>query len=96
MTNKYCEWCDNGFEASVSYQIYCGTECREEATKAKIAKRYEKKRRNRLIHKSRKCRACGSKLSAYNDEQICNSCIVNPKDVNRAIKDIKRIADEFE
>jgi hypothetical protein len=89
---KNCQWCDTSFEAKVSYQIYCTPECRESATKDKIAQRYAITRRNRMIGKKRSCTSCGAPLSAYNDETICHSCLVNPKDVSKALKEIKDIA----
>lgn len=92
MKQKHCEWCDTAFETSVSYQIYCSPECREHATKEKIAKRYSIKKRNQKKYKNRICKSCGSKLSVYNDEQICNVCIVNPKDVSSVLREIKGLA----
>ena len=89
---KTCQWCEDSFETKLSYQIYCSSECRELATKDKIQQRYIIARRNRMIGKARHCKSCGSPLSAYNDEPICNSCSINPKDVARAIKEMKDIA----
>ena len=86
---KTCQWCDSSFEAKVGYQIYCSSECREAATKEKIAKRYLISRRNKLMNKKRSCKSCGSPLSAYNDEPICQACVVNPADVSKALKEIK-------
>jgi len=60
---KTCQWCDDPFEAKVGYQIYCSSECREEATKEKIAQRYLVARRNRMMGKKRNCKSCGSPLS---------------------------------
>lgn len=89
---KTCQWCDTAFEPNVKYQIYCNAECREAATKEKIAERYAITRRNRLINKDRRCKSCNGKLSAYNDETLCQSCLVNPKDVAKALREIKGIA----
>lgn len=89
---KTCQWCDTAFEPNVKYQIYCNPECREAATKEKIAERYAITRRNRLINKDRRCKSCNGKLSAYNDETLCQSCLVNPKDVAKALREIKGIA----
>jgi len=88
---KHCQWCDAQFEARVSYQIYCSVECREAATKEKIAERYAISRRTRRIGRRRSCKGCGSNLSAYNDDQLCGTCIVNPKEVSRALKEIKEL-----
>jgi len=90
---KRCQWCDNSFETSISYQIYCSSGCRESATKDKIAQKYAIKRREKLMKKNRVCKSCGNKLSAYNDDLICYSCSVNPKEVARALKELKDIAD---
>ncbi len=46
------------------------------------------KRKNR-IGKDRRCKSCNEKLSIYNDEELCSICNVNPKDVTKAIKNIK-------
>lgn len=89
---KSCEWCENFFEANVSYQIYCSPECREESTKDKVAQKYAERRRKRLQSKNRVCKSCGQPLSAYNDDQICQACIVNPSEVSKALREIKGIA----
>lgn len=92
MKNKHCDWCDQTFEPKVSYQIYCSKECRDGATKEKIAARYLVTRRTKRLGKDRKCKSCGGSLSIYNDGQLCQSCIVNPSDVARALREIKNIA----
>jgi hypothetical protein len=93
MKTKHCQWCDNQFETSVSYQIYCSATCREAATKEKIAERYVHTRRTRRLNsKVRKCKSCDVPLSAYNDEDLCAECIVNPIDVKKALKEIKGFA----
>jgi hypothetical protein len=89
---KHCQWCDTSFESTVSYQIYCSPECRDEATKEKIAQRYAIERRNKRMNQLRSCKLCGSRLSAYNDDQICFSCLVNPKEVVKILKEIKGLA----
>lgn len=89
---KNCQWCDASFKPRVSYQIYCSDACREEATKEKIAQRYAISRRNKMIGKTRSCKSCGQPLSAYNDGQLCSSCIVNPKEVSLTLKQIRRMA----
>ena len=90
---KHCQWCDNSFEPNVSYQIYCSPECREAATREKIAERYAKSRLTKPSRKDRKCKSCGCTLSIYNDSQVCTNCDVNPSDVAKALKDLKGIAD---
>lgn len=86
---KHCQWCDAQFVTKISYQIYCSSTCREAATREKIAERYAASRRNRRHGKVRKCKSCGSNLSAYNDEPLCVGCSVNPVDVSKALKEIK-------
>jgi hypothetical protein len=88
---KNCQWCRIPFTTKISYQIYCSPECREEATKEKIAERYAITRRSRKLGKVRLCKACQSRLSAYNDEVLCEKCLVNPQDVSRALREIKGI-----
>jgi predicted nucleic acid-binding Zn ribbon protein len=89
---KHCQWCDAAFESQVNYQVYCSPECREEATKEKIAQRYAIERRHKRMGKSRLCKLCESRLSAYNDDQLCFSCLINPKDVTKTLKEIKGLA----
>jgi hypothetical protein len=86
---KHCQWCDKVFETTISYQIYCSPNCRDEATKEKIAARYIISRRQKRKGKERKCKSCGESLSIYNDESLCIKCNVNPNDVNKALKQIK-------
>lgn len=86
---KHCQWCDAPFNPKVPYQIYCSDQCRESATKEKISQRYVISRRNKMIGKTKKCKQCHNPLSVYNDDQLCASCIVNPVDVMKALREIK-------
>lgn len=86
---KNCQWCDHTFESTVSYQIYCSPECRESATKEKIAARYVITRRQKRLGKTRKCKNCSKDLSIYNDDPLCFDCNINPKEVVKALKDIR-------
>lgn len=88
---KTCQWCDDSFKPNVGYQIYCSSGCRESATKEKIAQRYQISRRKRMMGKNRTCKSCNLPLSAYNDEEICQACLVNPKEVAKALREIKGI-----
>jgi hypothetical protein len=92
MKNKHCEWCDNTFETKVSYQIYCAVECREAATKQKIAERYLITRVQKRAGKNRKCKSCQSLLSIYNEDVICNTCSATTDEVSKVLKDMKGIA----
>jgi predicted nucleic acid-binding Zn ribbon protein len=89
---KTCQWCDAAFNPKVKYQIYCSEQCRELATKEKIAQRYAIARRNRMINNPKSCKSCSKPLSAYNEGVLCASCIVNPSDVTKALKEIKGLA----
>ena len=93
MNNQHCEWCANQFTAKLSYQIYCSVECREQATKEKIAERYLLVKIKNRIGKERKCKSCGVNLSIYNDDVLCKVCAVNPSEVLKAMKDLKGLAD---
>lgn len=92
MKNKHCSWCDNSFETTISYQIYCSPECREQATKEKIAERYRLQRAKKRRLKPRKCKGCGTLLSVYNDDSTCQACSSNPEDVAKILREIKGIA----
>ena len=89
---KNCQWCDASFDPRVPYQIYCSDNCRDLATREKIAKRYAIARRNKLIGKERRCQLCNGILSAYNDSVLCLACLVNPKDVHKTLKQIRGLA----
>lgn len=91
MTNKYCNWCDHQFETKLSYQIYCSAECRELATKEKIAEKYLKDKVKKRAGKIRLCKNCNKKLSMYTNEIVCQSCDVVPDEVRDALKEIKGI-----
>ena len=86
---RHCNFCDKQFQQSVSYQIYCSVECRELATKEKIAARYIQSKRLKRKGKIRLCKSCSVPLSIYNDHPVCSSCSVNPDAVSKAIKAIK-------
>ena len=86
---KHCQWCDRSFETKINYQIYCSPECRDNATKEKIAARYIISRRQKRKGKDRKCKSCNESLSIYNDEPLCIKCDVNPSDVSKALKEIR-------
>lgn len=88
---KQCSWCSKDFFPSVSYQIYCSTECRDLATKEKISERYYINRRRKRSKKERKCAGdCGTTLSIYNEKLFCDNCMVNNKKVDKTLKELKR------
>ena len=87
---KLCSWCDKHFKPTVSYQIYCSIECRNSATKEKIAKRHKVLRRKKRKERDRFCSGgCGTKLSLYNDDTMCNGCQINLKQVTKKMREIK-------
>ncbi len=91
---KLCERCDKRFQPKVSYQIYCSQDCRDLATKDKIAERYQVSRRQKRIGKVRRCLGgCGVQLSIYNDSGFCSNCNVSQKAVEKMIKELKGIID---
>ena len=72
------------FNPKVSYQIYCGIECRNIATKDKIVQRYHITRRQKRIGKVRRCLGgCNVDLSIYNDSGFCSNCNVSKKNVDK-------------
>jgi len=89
---KHCQWCDAQFETKISYQIYCSEVCRVAATKEKIAAKYQITKRRKRSGRVRRCGSCGSDLSIYNDDPLCTVCKTNPADVNKILKQIKRLA----
>lgn len=91
MKTKHCDWCDHPFETRLSYQIYCSAECRQLATKEKIAEKYLKDKIKKRAGKVRPCRNCGKQLSIYTEETICQACEVNPDEVKDVLKEIKGI-----
>jgi hypothetical protein len=94
---KQCSWCNTYFSASVSYQIYCSSGCRDDATKEKIVERHKATRRHKRNSKTRMCAGkCGTKLSLYNDYDYCGSCYINNKEVNKKIKQIRMLFHDYE
>jgi hypothetical protein len=86
---KICDWCSNEFQPSVTYQIYCSVECREQATKEKVNNRYQKKKREKLAAQKRPCSGgCGTLLSIYNSSGYCSRC-TDSKKVDRALKELR-------
>jgi hypothetical protein len=82
--------CSNYFEPKVSYQVYCSEQCRDLATREKIAERYLITKRLKRKKKDRKCLGgCGLQLSIYNDSGFCANCNVSKKAVDKMLKEIK-------
>lgn len=91
---KECAWCSDYFAPATSYQIYCGPDCRVEATKQKIKDRGRAAVIKRRRKKVRVCKnGCGTTLSIYNDDKICRKCKTNDKLVNKALNSIQEFFD---
>ena len=87
---KLCNRCEAYFSPKVSYQVYCSETCREEATREKIAERYQATKRQKRIGKVRKCLGgCDTSLSIYNDSGFCANCNVSAKQVAKMLKELK-------
>lgn len=87
---SYCSWCDKEFEATSSKQIYCSIECRQESSRKKITERNKAEKVKNRIGKQRLCGGgCGTVLSIYNDEGICDICIEHKKKMNKFMKELK-------
>jgi hypothetical protein len=87
--SKNCDWCGNDFEANVSYQIYCTSDCRTEATKEKNLIKQREKRIKSRVGKERACGSCNKPLSIYNDDTYCSTCIGDKKDLKRFLRNVK-------
>lgn len=70
--------CEEVFLPATHNQKYHNSECCRLATNAKIMQRYYANKA-RLAGTSRHCSSCDSKLSRYNDSDICNSCSLKQK-----------------
>lgn len=92
---KACNWCDKYFSPKVSYQIYCSSECRNSATRKKIVERHRITKRQKRKNKERKCLGkCGTILSIYNDSKYCDHCVINEKQVDKTLKEIKNLSND--
>lgn len=66
--------CDEWFTKKTHNQRYHNDECCRLATNAKIMEKYYERRAQRLGH-TRMCKSCKTtKLSRYNDDQVCAAC----------------------
>jgi hypothetical protein len=86
----YCAVCDQEFNPNSTKQIYCSTECRQQASKQKITERYEKEKVRKRIGKTRRCAGgCGTVLSIYNDTGMCDNCLEHKKRVGSFMRELK-------
>lgn len=85
---KYCQWCDEGFDGPAR-QIYCSSECREEATKYAAAKKRVERRRRRRASLNKKCKVCGARLSMYGDGDVCAAHNNDTRSFMRFLMEVK-------
>lgn len=80
LEEKLCanEDCSEWFIPQVHNAIYCSAECRKIITNKNVLDRYYEKKERRS-NKKRVCKTdkCGTILSTYNDENICELCKTN-------------------
>lgn len=70
--------------------MYCSELCREQATREKIAERYQATRRQKRKGKIRKCLGgCDTSLSIYNDSGFCANCNISAKQVAKMLRELK-------
>lgn len=68
------EGCEEAFSKKKHNQKYHSDECCRLATNQKIMQKYYERRAQRL-GQTRMCKQCGvTKLSRYNDDQVCSAC----------------------
>lgn len=80
--------CDIEFQPATHNQKYCCAECCRIATNQRIMEKYYD-RRDQRQGKARYCNKCESKLSRYNDSQICSSCELKQSvNANRSVADM--------
>lgn len=84
--------CAKVFNAKTHNQKYCCDECCRIATNKKIMEKYYEKKAIRSGAK-RECKICKSRLSRYNQSNVCakcekNSAIKNRSTLLRMINDI--------
>lgn len=90
MEEAFCNFCGEIFYRNSSKQIYCGPDCRQEASREKILERYNIEKIKKRVGKNKTCAGgCGTILSIYNDSKMCENCIVNNKKMNKFLKEIK-------
>jgi len=84
--------CSKEFDAKTHNQKYCCDECCRIATNKKIMEKYYEKKAIRSGAK-RECKVCKSRLSRYNQSNICSKCEKNSAVKNRST--ILRMIDDI-
>jgi len=75
--------CAKEFDAKTHNQKYCCDECCRIATNKKIMEKYYEKKAIRSGAK-RECKVCKSRLSRYNQSNVCSKCEKNSAIKNRS------------
>ena len=85
--------CAKEFEAKTHNQKYCCDDCCRIATNKKIMEKYYEKKAIRS-GKLRNCKKCGTKLSRYNQSQLCSICEKNnsSSDKNKLLRMLNDIS----
>lgn len=80
------EGCENTYTPKTHNMKYCSAECCRVATNRRIMEKYYAKRDQRA-GKARFCIKCkATRLSRYNDSQVCGSCrIASTSSANNAV-----------
>lgn len=76
--------CAKDFNAKTHNQKYCCDECCRVATNKKIMDKYYEKKAIRSGAK-RECKFCKSRLSRYNQSNVCSKCEKNSAVKNKSI-----------
>ena len=84
--------CAKDFNAKTHNQKYCCDECCRVATNKKIMDKYYEKKSIRSGAK-RECRLCKSRLSRYNQSNVCSKCEKNSAIKNKST--ILRMLDDI-
>jgi hypothetical protein len=66
--------CEEEFMPRVYNAIYCGTACRRTITNKNVLARYHAKKALRNTKRTCETDDCGTVLSRYNSEPICEPC----------------------
>lgn len=87
------EGCDVEFMKRTHNMLYHDDECTRLATNAKMMEKYYSKRARKL-GLARYCKQCSTRLSRYNPEDICNSCLLRTEEgKNKELLDILSVVD---
>lgn len=68
--------CKKEFTPKVHNGKYCSPECRKIATNKNILEKYHSRKSNKFKQRVCKTKGCGTILSRYNSESICEVCKV--------------------